>query len=285
MTQLKEGLEEKTSLAEVRSEKITELEKAAKESTFNFEKERDLLQERLNSSQASIQELKEQNKDLSTHLSQLKSVSENLRKEKELLVLQLEQLQMQVTELESHQMDATSLYKEYKQLKSINCEFKSLKRSHEEMEDALRAAHETTQTQLLQLEKQRNSEKEISSSRILQLNEEIAKTRNSELNLKLKYQEKVEECFNLKDRFTNLEIELNQNKIQMEDLKNQEESKIEELEQYIAHLRGQSMVFPLSKTKKQRLNPSPKDDHQSIEISAQSSPQQLLIHCTELVKA
>lgn len=163
---MKEQLEEKTSLSEARSEKITELEKTAKETELKFEKERGILQEKLNSSQASIQELKQQTTDLSTHLSQLKSVSENLRKEKELLVLQLEQLQKQVTELESHQMDATSLYKEYKQLKSVNCEFKSLKRSHEEMQDALRAAHETTQTQLLQLEKQRNSEKEISSSKV-----------------------------------------------------------------------------------------------------------------------
>lgn len=103
------------------------------------------------------------------------------------------------------------------------------------------------------------------------------------MNLKLKYQEKVEECFNLKERFTNLENELNQHKIEMADLKSQEESKIEELEQYIAHLRGQSMVFPLSKTKRQRLNPSQEDHHQSVELLSQSSPQELLIHCTELV--
>lgn len=119
----------------------------------------------------------------------------------------------------------------------------------------------------------------------MELSEEIEKTRSSELNLKLKYQEKVEECFNLKERFTTLENELSEYKNQMEDLKSQEESKIEELEQYVAHLHGQSMVFPLSKTKKQKLNQSPEDDHQSIEVSAQSSPQELLIHCTELVRS
>eukprot|EP00210_Caulerpa_lentillifera_P006175 g5900.t1 len=286
ITQLKEALEQSHSISESNSLEIKELEQSAKDDAIQFQTDRDLLQQQISNSQASIKDLKQQTSDLTLSLTQFKSISENLRKEKELLVFQLERLQSQVKELELHQMDATSLYKEYKQLKSDHCEFKSLKRSHEEMQDALRVAYESTQTQLLQLEQQRTIEKDTSTSRILELTKELEKSRNLEMSIKEKYQNSITECFELKGRFSEMESELIRCQNQIASLQSHQESKIEELEQYIHQLRGQSMEFPLSKEAKKQKTIPPIAEEDEIEVtcfSTQMSPEQLIIEATKLV--